>query len=126
VAAAPARTPRLLVIPFDQSFLGREDRHLEDRLREDLPAVLASAVAGWEDYRYGGRLDPPAAVSEATTTYRITTTASPSSSTIVACSTRTCMSSQRSVERVGSLEILGLRQPVRRELLIVSMPLDAR
>ena len=67
----PALWARLLVIPFDQSFLGREDRGLEDRLRAELPAVLAWAVAGWEDYRRRGRLDPPAAVSDATSTYRI-------------------------------------------------------
>ena len=67
----PALWARLLVIPFDQSFLGREDRGLEDRLSADLPAVLAWAVAGWDDYRRRGRLDPPAAVSEATSTYRV-------------------------------------------------------
>ena len=67
----PALWARLLVIPFDQSFLGREDRNLEDRLCAELPAVLAWAVAGWEDYRERGRLDPPAAVSNATSTYRI-------------------------------------------------------
>ena len=67
----PALWARLLVIPFDQSFLGREDRTLEDRLCAELPAVLAWAVAGWEDYRERGRLDPPAAVSHATSTYRI-------------------------------------------------------
>ena len=35
---------RLLVIPFDQSFLGREDRDLEDRLRVELPGVLSSSA----------------------------------------------------------------------------------
>jgi len=67
----PALWARLLVIPFDQSFLGREDRNLEDRLGNELPAVLAWAAAGWRDYRELGRLDPPAAVSDATSTYRI-------------------------------------------------------
>jgi putative DNA primase/helicase len=67
----PALWARLLVIPFDQSFLGREDRNLEDRLREELPSVLAWAVAGWDDYQHRGRLDPPPAVSDATSTYRI-------------------------------------------------------
>ena len=33
--------------------------------------MLAWAVAGWDDYRQRGRLDPPAAVSDATSTYRI-------------------------------------------------------
>ena len=67
----PALWARLLVIPFDQSFLGREDRNLEDRLGAELPTVLAWAVAGWDDYRQRGRLDPPDAVSDATSTYRI-------------------------------------------------------
>ena len=40
-----ARWARLLVIPFDQSFLGREDRNLEDRLGTELPAILAWARA---------------------------------------------------------------------------------
>ena len=67
----PALWARLLVLPFDQSFLGREDRDLEDRLRDELPTVLAWAVAGWDDYQQRGRLDPPAAVCEATSTYRV-------------------------------------------------------
>jgi putative DNA primase/helicase len=67
----PALWARLLVIPFDQSFLGREDRDLEDRLGAELPTVLAWAVAGWDDYRQRGRLDPPDPVSDATSTYRI-------------------------------------------------------
>src|SRR5450631_459026 len=62
----PALWARLLVIPFDQSFLGREDR-----LAAELPAVLAWAVDGWQDYRGRSRLDPPAAISDATSTYRI-------------------------------------------------------
>jgi len=67
----PALWARLLVIPFDQSFLGREDRNLEDRLATELPAVPAWAVAGWQDYRQRSRLGLPAAVSDATSTYRI-------------------------------------------------------
>jgi putative DNA primase/helicase len=67
----PALWARLLVIPFDQSFLGREDGNLQDRLASDLPAVLAWAVAGWDDYRQRGRLEAPAAVGAATSTYRI-------------------------------------------------------
>ncbi len=67
----PALWARPLAIPFDHSLLGREDRGLEDRLCAELPAVLAWAVAGWDDHRQRGRLDPPAAVSEATSTYRI-------------------------------------------------------
>jgi putative DNA primase/helicase len=67
----PALWARLLVIPFDQSFLGREDRNLQDRLRDELPGVLAWAVAGWDHYQQRGQLQAPAAVSDATSSYRI-------------------------------------------------------
>ena len=67
----PALWARLLVIPFDQSFLGREDRGLEERLAKDLPAVLAWAVAGWVDYQRLGSLQPPESVSAATSSYRV-------------------------------------------------------
>jgi putative DNA primase/helicase len=67
----PALRARPLAIPFHHSLLGREDRGLEDRLCAELPAVLAWDVAGWDDHRQRGRLDPPAAVSDATSTYRI-------------------------------------------------------
>jgi putative DNA primase/helicase len=42
----PALWARLLVVPFDVSFLDREDTGLGDRLELDLPGVLAWAVAG--------------------------------------------------------------------------------
>jgi len=67
----PALWARLLAIPFDQLFLGREDRGLENRLVVELPAVPAWAVAGWQDYRQPSRLGLPAAVCDATSTYRI-------------------------------------------------------
>ena len=67
----PALWARLLVVPFDQSFLGREDRGLEERLSNDLPAVLAWAVAGWVDYQRLGSLDPPESVTAATSSYRL-------------------------------------------------------
>jgi putative DNA primase/helicase len=67
----PALWARLLVVPFDQSFLGREDRGLEERLAKDLPAVLAWAVAGWVEYQRRGCLDPPESVTAATSSYRV-------------------------------------------------------
>jgi putative DNA primase/helicase len=65
----PALWARLLVIPFEQSFLGREDRGLEDRLCGDLESVLSWAVAGWADYQANG-LQVPHGVAAATTDYR--------------------------------------------------------
>ena len=67
----PALRARLLVIPLDPSFLGRENRNLEDRLSAELPTVLAGVVAGVHDYRVQSQLDPPAAVGDATSTSRI-------------------------------------------------------
>ena len=67
----PALWARLLVVPFDQSFLGREDRGLEERLSKDLPAVLAWAVAGWVEYQRLGSLEPPESVTAATSSYRV-------------------------------------------------------
>jgi putative DNA primase/helicase len=65
----PALWARLLVIPFEKSFLGREDRGLEDRLCDDLESVLAWAVHGWTDYRTDG-LQVPSSVAAATDDYR--------------------------------------------------------
>jgi len=65
----PALWARLLVVPFDQSFIGREDRQLEDRLRDELEAVLAWAVAGWRQYRAEG-LAVPKTVAVATGEYQ--------------------------------------------------------
>jgi putative DNA primase/helicase len=39
---------RYVVIPFHQSFQGREDLALFDRLRPELPGIAAWALAGWK------------------------------------------------------------------------------
>ena len=62
---------RIHVVPFNVSFEGHEDKHLEERLSVSLDAVLAWAVEGWEDYRARGeRLSPPKAAREAKANYR--------------------------------------------------------
>jgi putative DNA primase/helicase len=69
----PALWARLLVVPFNVSFLGREDPTLPDRLELELPGVLAWAVAGYQDYmqqRPQPRLNPPEAVTVATNLYQ--------------------------------------------------------
>lgn len=66
----PALWARLLVVPFNESFLGREDTGLGDRLELELPGVLAWAVAGYTDY-LGQRLNAPAAVTAATKSYQL-------------------------------------------------------
>jgi putative DNA primase/helicase len=70
----PALWARLLVVPFDVSFLGREDTGLGDRLELELPGVLAWAVSGYRDY-LNQRLDAPAAVTKATKSYQVSSDA---------------------------------------------------
>lgn len=60
---------RLRLVPFEQSFLGREDRTLNDDLRGELPGVLRWAVQGclaWQEHGLG----TAAAVTAATDDYR--------------------------------------------------------
>jgi putative DNA primase/helicase len=70
----PALWARLLVVPFDVSFLGREDTGLGDRLELELPGVLAWAVSGYRDY-LNQRLDAPDAVTKATKSYQVSSDA---------------------------------------------------
>ncbi len=60
---------RMLLIPFEQDFAGRADRHLEEKLLEELPAVLSWIVEGAILWQRQG-LDPPRRVRAATEAYR--------------------------------------------------------
>lgn len=60
---------RMLVIPFNVSFAGREDLGLEDRLKLELDGILAWAVRGLADYQQQG-LNAPEAVLVKTSGYR--------------------------------------------------------
>lgn len=46
---------RLLILPFEVSFLGREDRQLTDKLRAELPGILNWALEGLARVRERGR-----------------------------------------------------------------------
>lgn len=59
---------RLSIVPFDVT-VQEVDVHLPDKLRAQLPAVLAWAYQGWLDYQVEG-LNPPGTVLERTETYR--------------------------------------------------------
>lgn len=59
---------RLSVIPFDV-VVAEPDVKLPEKLKAQLPAVLAWVFQGWLDYQRQG-LNPPAAVLERTETYR--------------------------------------------------------
>jgi len=62
---------RIRLIPFHVT-IGPEDRDdtLKQKLAQELPGILNWALQGLEDYGYGDKLDPPAAVVEATAEYR--------------------------------------------------------
>jgi len=60
---------RLRLIPFEQSFEGREDRELGDKLEAELPGILAWAVRGCLAWQQHG-LGQAAAVTRATSEYR--------------------------------------------------------
>jgi putative DNA primase/helicase len=53
-----ALASRWLIVETRQSFLGREDRGLEDRLRAELPGILRWALDGWDDLRVNGWVRP--------------------------------------------------------------------
>jgi putative DNA primase/helicase len=61
---------RLHLIPFTQSFVGREDKTLKDRLRAEGEGILAWVVRGCLDWQREG-LSPPDVVREATEAYRL-------------------------------------------------------
>ncbi len=62
---------RLRLIPFEASFAGREDRNLLDRLRGELPGIVAWCVQAAVDW-YSGKLslEAPKRVVDATADYR--------------------------------------------------------
>lgn len=60
---------RIRLVPFTQSFLGREDRTLPDALRGELPGVLNWAIEGCLRWQREG-LVTPAVVSDAVNDYR--------------------------------------------------------
>jgi putative DNA primase/helicase len=60
---------RLVVIPFDVSFMGREDKTLKQQLLTELPGILAWAVQGCMTYQRDG-LNPPTCVQLSKEEYR--------------------------------------------------------
>lgn len=60
---------RLRLIPFNVSFIGREDKELGSKLEAELPGILAWAVRGCLEWQREG-LGLPPAVERATNEYR--------------------------------------------------------
>ncbi len=50
---------RFLVLPLTESFYGREDHDLTDRLLPELPQIFSWAVAGWQRLQERGRFMQP-------------------------------------------------------------------
>ncbi len=55
---------RLIILRFTQSFYGREDLGLLDRLHAELPGILRWAIAGWERLNRRGRFTQPRSARE--------------------------------------------------------------
>lgn len=60
---------RIKVIPFDVSFLGREDKNLGMKLNQELPGIMNWAISGLKDLELNG-LNDPSPVTAATHAYR--------------------------------------------------------
>jgi putative DNA primase/helicase len=57
--ASGAFVSRLIVLTLTQSFLGREDQGLTDRLRTELPSILNWAIEGWRRLTWRGHFVQP-------------------------------------------------------------------
>ncbi|GAA3681915.1 phage/plasmid primase, P4 family [Arthrobacter ginkgonis] len=68
-ADATAVWARMRIVPFDVSFIGREDPKLEERLELNRAAILAWAVLGLAQYQDDGLAAPPAVLAR-TESYR--------------------------------------------------------
>ena len=64
--ASGAIANRLVILQMTKSFLGREDRGLDARLREELPGILAWAMQGLDRLVRNGRFTVPSSSLDAT------------------------------------------------------------
>ena len=65
---SPAMWRRIRLVPFEVSFLGREDPRLQEKLLSEAEGILAWAVRGCLEWQ-GESLEPPKAVQAATEEY---------------------------------------------------------
>lgn len=63
--ASGALAGRFVVLRLTESFFGREDHGLTDRLLKELPGILLWALQGWTRLRERGRFVQPKSVEEA-------------------------------------------------------------
>jgi putative DNA primase/helicase len=59
-AHTAALAARLIILPFEEAYLGREDYDLSDKLATELPSILNWAIAGLKSLRDRGRFEEPA------------------------------------------------------------------
>ena len=64
VDASGALASRFIVLQLKQSFLGREDHGLTDRLLPELPGILNWAITGWQRLQSRGYLVQPKSAAE--------------------------------------------------------------
>lgn len=62
--ASGALAARLVALRFTKSFVGREDKDLDDKLAAELPGILLWAVEGWRRLKRQGRFTVTAASRE--------------------------------------------------------------
>lgn len=63
--ASDALANRMLILELAQSFLGREDTELTDKLKAELPGILLWAIDGWKRLRARGRFVQPESSKDA-------------------------------------------------------------
>ena len=59
-AHTAALAARLMILPFEEDYLGREDYGLSDKLATELPSILNWAIAGLKSLRDRGQFQEPA------------------------------------------------------------------
>jgi putative DNA primase/helicase len=57
--AGGALAGRLIILKMTESFFGREDRQLTDRLLGELPSILSWAIHGWKRLNDRGKFEQP-------------------------------------------------------------------
>jgi putative DNA primase/helicase len=62
--ASGALTGRMILLRLTESWFGREDTGLTDRLLEELPSILLWSIAGWQRLRKRGHFCQPKASEE--------------------------------------------------------------
>jgi putative DNA primase/helicase len=71
--ASTALASRFVVIEFKESFLGREDTELGDRLLGELSGILNWAAQGWRELEKEGRFTTPESARQASDQLRAAT-----------------------------------------------------